>query len=98
MVFLNTWENLLYINYWTSFIKIKLDCDVNQAVTVYVGYDSRITIIPSWLLGFTGIGDEIVTSDTTFRLFARNFPAGSVVLGGNDSVDGSMYTVIVNIN
>ena len=72
-----------------------LSFDVNQAVTVYVGYDSRITIIPSWLLGFTGIGDEIVTSDAVLKLYSKDFSTGAVVLGGNASSGNSMYTVII---
>ena len=73
-----------------------LSFDVNQDVTVYVGHDIRISGTPSWLLDFTDTGDEIVTSDTTFRLFAWDFSAGTITLGGNDSGGGySMYTVIV---
>ena len=73
-----------------------LSFDVNQDVTVYVGYDIRISGTPSWLLDFTDTGDEIVTSDTTFKLFAKDFSAGTITLGGNDSGGGgSMYTVIV---
>ncbi len=69
---------------------------VDQPVTVYVAYDKRLSP-PSWLttLGFTDSGQNLVTSDTTFDLFARSFPAGPITLGGNASTGGSMYAVIV---
>jgi hypothetical protein len=38
-----------------------------------------------------------VTSDTTLRLFARAFPAGTITLGGNASNSWSMYSVIVQL-
>jgi len=76
-----------------------LSFDVDQDATVYVGRDIRIPEIPVWLLNFTDTGDEVVTSDTTFRLFAKTFSAGAVTLGGNRDYGGdyrySMYTVIV---
>jgi hypothetical protein len=73
-----------------------LSFDVNPDVTVYVGYDIRIGGTPSWLFDFTDTGDEIVTSDTAFRLFAKDFSAGTITLGGNDGGGGySMYTVII---
>ena len=51
---------------------------------------------PSWLLDFTDTGDEIVTSDTAFRLFAKDFSADIITLGGNDSGGGyRMYTVVI---
>ncbi len=68
---------------------------VNQPVSVSVAYDVRLTPKPSWLNPFTDTGKNLVTSDTTLRLFARSFPAGTITLGGNASGGGSMYAVIV---
>ncbi|WNM63963.1 Ig-like domain-containing protein [Candidatus Nitrospira neomarina] len=70
---------------------------VNQPVSVFVGYDVRITMKPSWLSTFSDTGTNLVTSDTTLRLFVRSFPAGTITLGGNakGSGSGSMYSVIV---
>ncbi|WNM61273.1 Ig-like domain-containing protein [Candidatus Nitrospira neomarina] len=69
---------------------------VNQPVSVTVAYDVRLTPKPSWLSSFTDTGKNLVTSDTTLRLYARAFPAGTITLGGNASGgDGSMYSVIV---
>ncbi|MFQ5963711.1 MAG: DUF5060 domain-containing protein [Candidatus Scalinduaceae bacterium] len=75
----------------TSFLTF----DVNQNVTVYVGHDNRITTKPSWLAGFTDTGEDIVTTDTALRLFAKDFPAGAVTLGGNQGSGNSMYTVVI---
>ena len=73
-----------------------LSFEVNQDVTVYVGHDVRISETPLWLQDFIDTGDEIVTSDTTFRLFAKDFAAGTISLGGNEGgLTRSMYTVIV---
>ncbi|WNM61274.1 FG-GAP-like repeat-containing protein [Candidatus Nitrospira neomarina] len=69
---------------------------VNQPVSVTVAYDVRLTPKPSWLSSFTDTGKNLVTSDTTLRLYARAFPAGTITLGGNASGGGgSMYSVIV---
>jgi hypothetical protein len=73
-----------------------LSFEVNQPVTVYVAHDTRITSKPSWLSTFTDTSKNLVTSDTTLRLFARDFSAGTITLGGNASGGGfSMYAVIV---
>ena len=76
-----------------------LSFTVNQPVSVYVAHDDRITPKPSWLSTFTDTGANLVTSDTTLRLFVRSFPAGTITLGGNVSGGNaeilSMYSVIV---
>ncbi|MEO8325151.1 MAG: Ig-like domain-containing protein, partial [Nitrospirota bacterium] len=60
----------------------------------------RISPKPSWLSSFTDTGTNLVTSDATFSLFVRSFPAGTITLGGNVSSANagnllSMYSVIV---
>jgi len=70
-----------------------LSFDVNQDVTVYVGHDNRNTTKPSWMASFADTGDDIVTSDSSFSLFAKNFPAGTITLGGNEA--RSMYIPII---
>ncbi|MDT3778237.1 Ig-like domain-containing protein [Nitrospira sp. MA-1] len=73
-----------------------LSFTVNQPVSVYVAHGDRITSKPSWLSTFTDTGANLVTSDATFSLFVRSFPAGTITLGGNASGGGfSMYSVIV---
>jgi hypothetical protein len=66
--------------------------DVNQNVTVYVGYASTGT--PGWLSSWTSTGNEIQTTDRTLYLYSKDFSMGRVTLGGNESAQ-SMYTVIV---
>nr|MBA3966001.1 fibronectin type III domain-containing protein [Nitrospirales bacterium] len=68
---------------------------VNQPVSVSVAHDVRITPKPSWLSTFTDTGANLVTSDTTLRLFGRSFRAGTITLGGNAGNGYSMYSVIV---
>ncbi len=72
--------------------------DVSKSVTVYVGHDDRFTTKPSWLSGWTNTGADLVSGGGTFSLFAKDFAAGKVTLGGN-TADGvaanSMYTVVV---
>jgi parallel beta-helix repeat protein len=77
-----------------------LSFTVNQPVSVYVAHGDRITPKPSWLSAFTDTGTNLVTSDATFSLFVRTFPAGTITLGGNVSSANagnllSMYSVIV---
>ncbi len=72
-----------------------LSFTVDQPVTVYVGHDNRITPKPSWLNSFTNTGMTLETSDTTLDLYSQSFPAGTVVLGGNDGAKKSMYSVVV---
>jgi Bacterial Ig domain len=77
-----------------------LSFTVNQPVSVFVAHDDRITPKPSWLNTFTDTGANLVTSDTTFSLFVRSFPAGTITLGGNVSsgtagTNLSMYSVLI---
>jgi hypothetical protein len=73
-----------------------LTLDVNQDVTVYVAHDDRITTKPSWLTSFTDTGNDLVTTDTALSIFANNFLAGTITLGGNEGKGNrSMYTVII---
>jgi hypothetical protein len=70
---------------------------VNQDVTVYVAYANASTDDqPSWLAEWTDTGDEIVTTDRDFGVLAKDFPAGTVSLGGNEG-GSSMYTVLVKL-
>lgn len=73
-----------------------LSWTLHAPATVYVAHDVRITPKPSWLRTFTDTGKDLVTSDTTLRLFAKAFPAGTITLGGNASGGGySMYCVAI---
>ncbi len=73
-----------------------LSFDVNQSVSVYVAYDDRLVNIPLLLSSFVDTGEDLVTSDATFSLYEKDFPAGKVTLGGNrGNYTSSMYSVIV---
>ncbi|WNM64052.1 Ig-like domain-containing protein [Candidatus Nitrospira neomarina] len=72
-----------------------LSFTVNQPVSVSVAHDVRLIQKPSWLSTFTDTGANLVTSDTTHRLFVRSFPAGTITLGGNAGSAYSMYSVLV---
>ena len=73
--------------------------EINKSATIYVAYDKR-NGVPSWLRSFTYTGDSIRTSDTAcnFKVYAKDFPPGEVVLGGNKApgvtYSRSMYSVI----
>ncbi len=74
---------------------------VAQDASVYIGYDTRATSEPAWLAtGFTPTQRviDIADPDPTqeFDLLRRDFPAGTVELGGNDRPGtgaGSNYVV-----
>ena len=56
----------------------------NKISTVYVCYDSRTTTYPSWLTGDFAMSDSVVeTSDVSFTLWQKSFPAGQISLPGN---------------
>ena len=55
--------------------------------SVIVAHDTRIKERPTWLRDFADTDQSIITEDTTFHLWSKDFPAGEVVLGGN-SADG----------
>jgi predicted amidohydrolase len=73
---------------------------VNQSVSVYVGYDTRITTKPTWLSEFTNTGDEVIdNAGIRFVLYKKNYSAGTVSLGGNEGIsDSNMYIVLVKVS
>ena len=80
-----------------------LQFSISRASTVYVAYDSRATSLPNWLSGnFSPTYMSIKVEDYSmlyFDVYVRNFPAGTITLGGNlaSGADGahSNYIVIV---
>ncbi len=74
-----------------------LSFGVDREVTVYVAHDDRISPKPSWMSGWADTGADLVSGAGTFSLFAKDFPAGTVTLGGNGASESSssMYTVVV---
>ncbi|MEZ5302165.1 MAG: DUF6807 family protein [Verrucomicrobiales bacterium] len=57
--------------------------DAPLAVTVYVAHDERAAAKPAWLADFGDSDSTIQTDDATYRLWAKDYPAGRITLGGN---------------
>ncbi|MHC4739604.1 MAG: right-handed parallel beta-helix repeat-containing protein, partial [Planctomycetota bacterium] len=74
-----------------------LSFDTNQDVAVYVAHDDRITPKPTWLQSFVDIGDDILCAGATYSLYEKDYPQGTVMLGGNGGQSSStaMYTVVI---
>jgi hypothetical protein len=76
---------------------------VNQDVTAYVAYDHRGTSLPNWIaLHYTDTGEDVLVSDSDaspLHLWSRQFPAGTVSMGGNLASGASgalaMYVVLL---
>ncbi|WDP90753.1 MAG: fibronectin type III domain-containing protein [Desulfobacter sp.] len=71
-----------------------LSFSVNKDVVVYIAFDSRAKVLPSWLGEYTDTGMELVTADVPMKLYSKKVAVGDVVLGGNE-VGYNMYTVII---
>jgi hypothetical protein len=69
--------------------------EVNQEVTVYVGYAG--TAPAPWLASWTNTGASIVTTDRTLQVYSKDFVQGTVSLGDNSGAP-SMYVVVVGTN
>lgn len=64
-------------NAWLTF-------DAVLPVRIHVGLDARTPRVPTWLReGFQLSVEKILADHWTFQLYAREFPAGRVELGGN---------------
>jgi putative membrane-bound dehydrogenase-like protein len=60
-----------------------LTFELALASTVFVAHDVRIEQLPEWLQAFADSDLSVTTTDTQFRLWSKDFPAGKVTLGGN---------------
>jgi len=67
---------------------------VARPVTVFVAYDSRISVLPSWLDDWTLTTDHWNGAKIGTDVYEKDFPAGEVTLGGNE-MGFSMYNVAV---
>ncbi|AMR30105.1 hypothetical protein A0256_01070 [Mucilaginibacter sp. PAMC 26640] len=86
------------INTLSSYLSFNL----NRASTVYIAYDPRAKEIPAWLQSWTKTTDQVGVTDpniSSLDLYAKDYAAGPVTLGGNlsDSATGALthYLVIV---
>lgn len=69
---------------------------IDEPATVYLAYDVRLPNPPLWLSLWENTSEQIVTTDTTLRLFRKVHQAGPIMLGGNHGVSASsMYSVIL---
>ncbi len=76
--------------------------EVNVDVAVVLAWDSRAPEA-AWRKGFKETGESITIkeqaatgqTDRTFRLFARDFPAGKIELGGPDADKCNVYIAFV---
>ena len=104
----NTFTNVS--NYLKGAEWIRIACDsknlqsdvaeftAGSAITVYVGLDTRVSNLPSWLSGWTA-NDYILqaSNDVTYKIYQKNFNQGdNVTLGTNGPPSGVvMYTAFV---
>lgn len=67
----------------------ELHFDLGRPARIFIAYDSTTNVLPEWLKEFTlqpdGIAVEQLGTERWFRLFAKDFPVGRVILGGNRS-------------
>lgn len=86
--------------------KFVLSFDVSRPVTIYVAHDDRYLTKPAWMSGFTPTQESVNLNlpgagAGRYTLYARDYPAGKIVLGSN--IDGDcriegnygMYSVIL---
>ncbi|MEL7450148.1 MAG: Ig-like domain-containing protein [Pseudomonadota bacterium] len=66
-----------------------------RPTTVFVGYDAGNPKPPAWLRGWRPTGDQWKTTAATLNVLSRDFPAGTISLGGNGADGFHMYTVAV---
>ena len=69
--------------------EICLRFEVDRKVVVYVLHANKFTTKPAWLHNFKNTGDIVTRTDCSeatmkgiFTVFAREYPAGSIALGG----------------
>ena len=103
----NTFTNVS--NYLKGAEWIRMACDsknlqsdvaeftAGSAITVYIGLDTRVSNLPSWLSGWTA-NDYILqaSNDVTYKIYQKNFNQGDkVTLGTNGPPSGVvMYTAL----
>lgn len=67
-------------------------------IICYVGLDTRVTSIPSWLNSWTNTGETLANDGSvTFRIYKKNFTKGTTVELGTNGASSSVvnYVVIV---
>ncbi len=70
----------------------------NRPVRLFVGYDKRKETAPDWLQDWAYWGEGVTTEDdkaTPFKLYYKDFAAGSITLGSNNK-SKAMYAILLN--
>ncbi|WP_161888012.1 T9SS type A sorting domain-containing protein [Pontibacter russatus] len=68
----------------TSYTQVSFE--LSESATVYIAYDPRASVLPSWLSGWQKAADRIGVDDSQINhmnLYSKTFAAGKVSLGGN---------------
>lgn len=79
----------------------QLTFDVNQDVTLFLGYDERASNLPNWMAGWTFSGARLGTSDqeADLNIYEKDFGKGLINLGGNNASGAAdtftNYTVVI---
>ncbi len=68
-----------------------------ENITVYVGFDSRITEVPSWVNGWTKETDTIKTTNgITFEMYSKDIKADEMItLGANGQSSGVVNYIVL---
>ncbi len=82
-VILNEAEIVTANNHKLAFLDNHLSFAITEESSVYVGYDYRATRLPEWLRDWERLNEQIMTNDTNFVLYKKDFTKGLVELGGN---------------
>lgn len=68
-----------------------------ENITVYVGFDSRITAVPSWVNGWKKEADTIrTTNGITFEMYSKELKANeTITLGANGQASGVVNYIVL---
>jgi hypothetical protein len=79
--------------------RFSLDMSINNAATVIVAHDDRISPKPGWLRAYVDTGLDVMIGAEKHSLFKQSMPANSVIRCGANSEDperkSNMYTVFI---
>ena len=68
---------------------------ISAPATIYVCLTEGLQPTTPLLTGFTDTGDDILSSDVSYNIYSKSYPAGLVSLGPNPGTQ-SMYWVMMS--